>query len=156
MSFPFVINTDGAAKGRNGEGLASGGFVAYHRDHGHIYTFAAVLGNRTNNYAEYQALIMALNWVNHHMERDDRHILFRTDSQLMEKQLNGQYAINSVSIQQMVNMVRTRLIKLGSYKIEWVPRRENAEADKACNEAIKYGTYEVGSSWSLQNLRRMV
>lgn len=136
FTFPYTIFTDGAAKGRNGEGPASSGFVVY-RWGNKVCTFATLIGIRTNNYAEYQALLFALNWALAEIPRGQRYITFKTDSELMVKQISGEYGIKSITSKQMIDLVRDRLLALDAYKIVWVSRVFNKEADAACNQALK-------------------
>lgn len=141
LSFPYTIFTDGAAKGKNGQGPASSGFVVYDRE-GKLYSQAKTIGVHTNNYAEYVGLLMALDWVISNIQQEMRCVHFKTDSQLMEKQINGEYGVKHDEIIRLYSQAVGYLGSLDAYKVEWVRREFNQEADAACNAAIKHGQYE--------------
>jgi probable phosphoglycerate mutase len=135
--FPYKIYTDGAARGRhNGHGPSSAGFVAYDREGKRLYAAAWALGHRTNNFAEYTALIYALNWALTELPLGRRYVDFKSDSEFMVRQINGIYRVNSPDILPLYTMAKTRLNKLLGYTIDHVKREFNKEADAMCNRVL--------------------
>lgn len=137
LTFPLTIFTDGAAKGVNGQGPASSAFIVRARGGRHIFTRGVPIGVKTNNVAEYAGLLMALDWMLKEVPKKWWYVHFKTDSELMVKQLTGIYGVKHAVMKEMFNQVQDRLVKLGGYKIEWIPRTQNSDADKACNDALK-------------------
>lgn len=138
MTFPYVVFTDGAAKGRNGEGPSSSGFVVYHNGEREV-AYAVGIGVHTNNIAEYTALLMALNWVLENVAPGDRYVHFKSDSELMVRHILGVYVCASASLRMSYDLTMARFSRLDGYKIEWIPRAQNAEADEICNRTLKLG-----------------
>jgi ribonuclease HI len=137
MTFPFTIWTDGAARGKhNGHGPASAGFVVRDVDGNHVYSSAWALGPHTNNFAEYTAMIYALNWALDSLPPDLRYVHFKSDSEFMVRQLTGVYAVKSPDILPLYNSTMLRLSKMQGYKIEHVRREFNKEADEICNRVL--------------------
>jgi ribonuclease HI len=135
LDFPIVVNTDGAKKGYGGPGPASSGFVVY-KDGKRSFSFATNIGIQTNNYAEYKALILALDWILKEIPEGELHVHFKTDSELMARQLTGVYQAKHPDIIPLVAAVKQRLARLDAWKIEHVRREFNKEADEVCNIAI--------------------
>lgn len=123
---PGGIATYGFVTYRNGELLHAGGGVAG----------AGYLGDDvTNNVAEYTALVRALEWL---VERGlCEELVVRGDSQLVIKQLKGEYAVRSQRLAPLHRRVRELLSRFPSVKFEWVPREENGEADSLSRAAYK-------------------
>jgi len=80
---------------------------------------AQIDGENTNNVAEYRAVLFGLY---KHPEATE----VCSDSQLVVRQLNGEYAIKQKHLQELANKVRTRVEKLGhEVKFVWVRREDN-------------------------------
>lgn len=145
LKFPIQIYTDGAAKG-HGEGLASSGFVVYESEMQHRYTMAITVGVRSNNYAEYVAFILALDWVLARVDPEMQYIEFITDSQLIQRQILGEYSVKNPIMAVLHGMVWERLGKLQCWAVRHVRGHQgnvgNEAADFACNQAIKFGKFE--------------
>jgi ribonuclease HI len=82
--------------------------------------FAFYLGQKTNNQAEYWALILALNYVK---EERLKGVVFLSDSQLMVKQVKGEYKVKNAGIRQLWEQVKA--LWSPDYKIEWIEREKN-------------------------------
>ena len=94
------------------------------------------IGRATCNEAEYRALIAALQAAR---ELGAREVLIRADSQLLVRQLNGQYKVRSRSLMPLVLRARQMLQEFASWKAEHVPREMNSRADALANEAMDAG-----------------
>ncbi len=92
------------------------------------------LGEATNNVAEYRALIAGLHEAS---ARGIKHLCVRTDSELVCRQLNGQYRVKSDNIRQFYEWARRLMQRFESIEIQHVPRDENAEADRLAGDAAR-------------------
>ena len=91
------------------------------------------LGKQTNNFAEYQGLLLGLK---HAKELGYRHVEVRADSQLLIRQLKGEYAVRHAGLKPLHAEALRLLRGFDSYQLEHVPREENALADEMSNRAI--------------------
>lgn len=90
-------------------------------------------GKGTNNEAEYDGLILGLQYaVDHGASR----VHVRGDSQLIIKQLQGQYKVKAANLRARFETALALLQQIPSRKLEWIPRAENAEPDAAANAAL--------------------
>lgn len=127
----LVIRTDGAARGNPGP--AGAGWVIETREGALVDEGCAYLGERTNNQAEYEALLHALRAVE--LDRDTA-IEILSDSQLMVRQLNGEYRVKHADLLPRYQEARGALARAASVRLEHVRREENARADELANRAI--------------------
>jgi ribonuclease HI len=91
------------------------------------------LGNQTNNFAEYMALIKGLEFCRDHGARE---VHVRADSEFMIKQLKGEYKVKSEVI---IPLFKRAKEVVGAFKLvtfEHVRREQNVEADRLANEAL--------------------
>jgi len=126
------VYTDGASRGNPGP--ASIGIVFKNENNEIVWEQFKEIGKKTNNEAEYEALIYAMKHVNrHHPDK----IQFYSDSELMISQMNGKYAIKEPKIQKLFLQAWNKKISLNK-KIEFIsiPREQNKEADKLANKAL--------------------
>jgi formyltetrahydrofolate-dependent phosphoribosylglycinamide formyltransferase len=91
------------------------------------------LGEATNNVAEYTGLIKALEAA---VEFSPKEIRIFSDSELMVRQINGQYKVKSEKIRPLYQEVMSLLDSFASYKIAHVLRGKNSRADGLCNRAL--------------------
>ncbi len=91
------------------------------------------LGQTTNNVAEYQALLLGLNLA---LDHGVKKIQVFADSELLVRQLNGQYRVKAPHLLPLYQTARQTLGKFETYKISHVPREMNQHADRLANEAI--------------------
>jgi len=128
---PLVLHVDGAS--RNNPGPAGGGAILRDRDGNELAQGSEYFGaDLTNNAAEYRALLLGLDLV----PPDTRRLKIRMDSQLITRQLNGQYRVKSDNLQPYYRKVRERLKDFEQVSIRHVPREQNQEADELANRAI--------------------
>lgn len=127
----YVVHTDGAARGNPGPSAIG---VVIQDDSGHVvYESSRTLGVHTNNEAEYLALIAALQ---HLREMRVRAADFRLDSELVVKQLLGQYRVKEPRLQTLHGQATMLLNAVPDHTIRHVPRAQNARADELANEAL--------------------
>lgn len=127
----IYMNIDGAARGNPGP--AGYGIHVSDNNSETIEDAFGYIGEQTNNFAEYTALLAALKlarlrgW-------NDVHI--RSDSQLLVRQLNGEYKVKNEVLARFFRQARSDMSRLKRCRIEHVPRGENKEADKLANKAV--------------------
>jgi ribonuclease HI len=132
----LIINIDGGSRGNPGS--AAFGVVFF--ENGHVAKeYSQHLGERTNNEAEYEALIFALKKAKALLGKEKIKkipVEIRSDSELLVRQLNGQYKIQEPKIQRLFLEAWNLKIDFGGVRIVAVPREENKEADRLVNEAL--------------------
>ncbi|HEY5214336.1 MAG TPA: ribonuclease HI family protein [Acidobacteriaceae bacterium] len=95
------------------------------------------LGNRTNNYAEYSGLLGCLQWV---LDHGHRRLRVVSDSELMVKQIQGKYKVNSPDLRPLWEEARRRIAQLERFEISHALRHKNKAADQLANQAMDRGT----------------
>jgi ribonuclease HI len=95
------------------------------------------LGIRTNNFAEYSGLLAALEFALAHGHRRLRVV---SDSELMVKQVRGQYRVNSPELRLLHDKAKTLICQLDRFEIRHVLREKNRDADRLANQAMDRGT----------------
>jgi len=126
----LTIHIDGAARGNPGP--AGIGVIA--KDgHNKIFEMAEYIGEATNNVAEYSALIRGLEEV---LLRGFKEAHFISDSELIVKQLNGQYKVKDKNLQRLYHHAQTLISKMRGFSIKHVRREHNKEADELANRGI--------------------
>jgi ribonuclease HI len=127
----LTIHTDGAARGNPGP-AAIGAVIADEKGNV-VATISRCLGVTTNNQAEYRAIIAALEKA---VSLGARHIAMYSDSELVVKQINGQYRIKHAALQPLYKEVVRLTGGLENFKISHVRREQNAGADALANQAL--------------------
>lgn len=94
------------------------------------------LGKQTNNYAEYSGLLAALSFA---LEKGHPRLRVVSDSELMVKQIKGQYRVNSPELRPLYDEAKRRIARLEQFRIEHVLRGKNKEADRLANQAMDRG-----------------
>ena len=123
---------DGASRGNPGE--AGAGALLLDGGGSPLWTCAVPLGKKTNNEAEYMALLLLL-------EEADRRKMAAAiagDSQLVVNQVTGRWKIKEPRLKELADRAIALLKKTGS-TLKWIPREENAAADRLSNEALDGG-----------------
>ena len=133
------IFVDGASKGNPGPSGA--GAVAVDSSGKELFSISKFLGIKTNNEAEYLALMEALKRAK---DLGLKKILIKSDSQLLVKQLKGEYKVKAGNLIPLAAMVKGLLNSFESWEVVHIPRSENRKADHLANLAIKGG--EAGLS----------
>jgi ribonuclease HI len=94
------------------------------------------LGVRTNNVAEYAALLAALEYA---LRAGATSLHVRSDSQLLVRQILGEYRVKNPGLQPLFRRARARISRLGRFRIEHVFREQNEAADALANRAMDEG-----------------
>jgi len=130
----ITANVDGGARGNPGPA----GYGVYIRgtDGKPIAQLSEYLGIKTNNLAEYSALLGALEYAIAHGHRALKVI---SDSELMVRQMTGQYRVNSPDLKPMYEKARSLVRQLDKFAIEHVLRAKNQHADRLANQAMDRG-----------------
>jgi ribonuclease HI len=127
-----IIYTDGGA--RNNPGPAGAGAVII--DGEKKIELKKFLGKQTNNWAEYEAVALALSEAKKR-GLGGRETEVRMDSELIVKQLNNEYQIKEETLwPQYMNVHNLIVAHFDTIKFTHIPRAQNAEADRLVNEAI--------------------
>jgi ribonuclease HI len=101
-----------------------------------IAELSEYLGPQTNNYAEYSGLLSALNYALRHGFKALKVV---SDSELMVKQINGQYKISSPTLKEVYERAMKLIDQLDCFEIKHVLREKNREADRLANLAMDRG-----------------
>ena len=125
-----IANIDGGSRGNPGP---AGYGVRIERDDGSIVELKEALGICTNNVAEYRGLIAALAWADQHHVRS---LHVRSDSELLVKQMRGEYRVKNAGLLPLVEEARALIRRIGAVKFEHVRRELNKDADRLANEAM--------------------
>lgn len=135
MSIKLKIYCDGGSRGNPGP--AASAFVVY-KDTECIKKRSKFLGNRTNNYAEYVALGMAIRWfVSSKYNDKTTSVKIFMDSELVVNQVNGKYKIKSKSLLPLATRLKTLLSQIqGNIQITSVKREKNKTADELVNKQL--------------------
>jgi ribonuclease HI len=128
------VFVDGAARGNPGP--AAIGVLILTREDKRVSAFGEAIGQTTNNYAEYTALVHALRLLS--VFEVDRLRLY-TDSELMAKQVKGEYRVKEKTLHSLNAQVMSMLQRYKDWKITHIPREENTEADELANRALNEG-----------------
>src|SRR5438067_9518796 len=131
----LIAHTDGGARGNPGH--AGEGVVVHGAHGGKVAALSQYLGKQTNNFAEYQALIGALEYA---VEHGPKALKVVSDSELLVRQIKGIYKVKNSTLQDLHGRARQLIRKLDWFSIDHVLRSKNAEADRLANEAMDKGT----------------
>ena len=126
-----IVHIDGASRGNPGP--AAYGVVMESADGSRLAAFSGYLGKTTNNVAEYQGLIAALD---HALSRHYLRVRVQTDSELLALQIKGVYKVKNPGLKPLREQAESLITRLESFSIEHVPREQNREADQLANLAL--------------------
>ena len=125
---------DGGARGNPGP--AGYGALIQDADGTVIAELSEFLGIRTNNFAEYSGLLGCLQFaLDHHHPR----LRVVSDSELMVKQIQGKYQVNSPDLKPLWQEAKNRIAKLEKFEITHALRHKNKDADRLANQAMDRG-----------------
>jgi len=125
------VYTDGASRGNPGP--AAAGFVLADSHGKELAAKGIYLGEATNNVAEYTGLVKALEAAK---EFSPKQLCVYSDSELIVRQINGQYKVKSEQIRPMYQQVMLLLESFDCYQVKHIPRGKNSRADSLCNRAL--------------------
>jgi ribonuclease HI len=132
---------DGASRGNPGK-AGAGALIYDQTNNKELRSLTKYLGIKTNNEAEYNALILGLQYVVDLLAQKITvsHLEIRGDSQLIIRQTRGEYRVNKPHLKPLANQVQELLRNLRKYiaevNIHYLPREENRMADSLANQAI--------------------
>jgi ribonuclease HI len=126
-----ILWSDGAARGNPGP---AGAGAVLKRPSGEVLAeVSGFLGHTTNNVAEYKALLMGLKQA---LDLGIRRIEVRADSELLIKQLRGEYRVKDEKLKLLFADAKALLARFASTKLLHVRREQNADADRLANAGI--------------------
>ncbi len=130
---------DGGARGNPGPA----GYGALIQDNkGNVLAeLSEFLGIRTNNFAEYSGLLGCLQYA---IDHDYSRLRVVSDSELMVKQIQGKYKVNSPDLKPLWQEARNRIARLDAFEITHALRHKNKDADRLANEAMDRGMKDRG------------
>jgi len=126
-----VVYIDGGSRGNPGDSAV--GVFACDADDRPVAAFGRFLGTMTNNEAEYNGLLAALEWAH---QEDVQELHVKSDSQLMVRQMNGQYRVKSANLKPLFEEAKRRTRQFPRFVIEHVRRESNVDADRLANLAM--------------------
>jgi ribonuclease HI len=126
---------DGGARGNPGP--AGYGVVIQDETGKKIAALSEYLGHQTNNFAEYQGLIGALEYALQHGQKALQVI---SDSELMVRQIKGIYKVKNATLKDLHARAKDLIAQLDWFSIDHALREHNREADRLANEAMDKGT----------------
>jgi ribonuclease HI len=131
----LIAHTDGGARGNPGP--AGYGVVIQNSAGKKIAGLSQYLGHQTNNFAEYQALIAALEYA---VEHSYKALKVISDSELIVRQVKGIYKVKEPTLRDLHARAKDLISRLEWFQIEHVLRGHNREADQLANEAMDKGS----------------
>ena len=134
----LIAYTDGGARGNPGP--AGYGVVIKDNAGKKVAGLSEYLGHQTNNFAEYQGLIAALEYAVTH---GPKALKLVSDSELMVKQIKGIYKVKNANLQDLHARAKQLIAKLDWFSIDHALREHNQEADRLANEAMDKGSGRV-------------
>ena len=130
----LTIHIDGGARGNPGP--AGAGVVIRDEDGRSRFEAGFFLGRKTNNAAEYTALLKALEAAQ--AAAADELVIF-SDSELLVRQINGDYRVKSKALRELFDIAFSRLREFKKWSISHVRREANEDADEMANKAMDAG-----------------
>lgn len=129
---PALIYTDGACLGNPGP--AGAGFVIKSADGAVLRQGSVALGRGTNNIAEYEGLIAALEAAR---ELGLTHVHVRSDSELLCRQMTGRYRVRNSTLKRLYTQAQRLMQSFEHVAFEHVRRERNTQADALASEAAR-------------------
>jgi ribonuclease HI len=143
----LIAFSDGGARGNPGP---SGYGVVIQDEAGRkVATLSEYLGHQTNNFAEYQGLIAALEYA---AANGHKALKVISDSELLVRQIKGIYKVKNAALQDLHGRAKELIAKLEWFSIGHVLRGHNEEADRLANAAMDKGMGRVARAPSPASL----
>ena len=133
----FTIHADGGARGNPGP--AGAGAIIRDEFGNSVASVSKFLGHQTNNFAEYEAVILAFEALSKlvpMVEHDTTDVVVKLDSELIVKQMKGLYKVRHPVLKEQQARLAQVAAAFGSVSFTNVPREENSDADALANEAM--------------------
>lgn len=126
--------SDGGSRGN--PGMSGAGFVIYDAAKKEVFSGKKFLGRQTNNYAEYQGVILGLQLA---IEQGFSDLEVRLDSKLIVEQMSGNWKVKNANIKPLFEQAKAREEKFRSVNFKHIPREKNKRADELANQAMDAG-----------------
>ena len=130
----LVAHSDGGARGNPGP--AGYGVVIQDQTGRKVAALSEYLGHQTNNFAEYQGLIAALEYA---IEHGPKALKLISDSELLVRQIKGIYKVKNPVLQDLHARAKELIRQLDWFSIGHALREHNQEADRLANQAMDRG-----------------
>jgi ribonuclease HI len=130
----LIAHIDGGARGNPGP--AGYGVVIQDQSGHKVAQLSEYLGHQTNNFAEYQGLIAALEYA---LEHGAKALEVISDSELMVRQIKGIYKVKNATLQDLHSRAKELIAKLDWFSISHALREQNTDADRLANAAMDKG-----------------
>jgi ribonuclease HI len=130
----LIAHSDGGARGNPGP--AGYGVVIQDEAGRKVAALSQYLGHQTNNFAEYQGLIAALEYA---IEHGHKALKLISDSELLVRQIKGIYKVKNLTLQELHGRARELIAQLDWFSIDHALREHNREADDLANQAMDKG-----------------
>lgn len=127
----LIAHSDGGARGNPGP--AGYGVVIQDEAGRKIAALSQYLGHQTNNFAEYQGLIAALEYA---VEHGHKALKVVSDSELLVRQIKGIYKVKNATLQELHARAKQLIANLEWFSIDHALREHNREADALANQAM--------------------
>jgi ribonuclease HI len=136
----LIAHSDGGARGNPGP--AGYGVVIEDESGKKVAALSEYLGHQTNNVAEYQGLIAALEYA---LEHGPKALKIVSDSELLVRQIKGIYKVKNAALQELHSRAKQLIAQLEWFSIGHALREHNQEADRLANAAMDKGTGRVSA-----------
>ncbi len=136
----FTIHADGGS--RSNPGPAGAGAMIRDELGNSVASVSKFLGTRTNNFAEYEAVILAFEELLKLVpegKRGKTEVVVKMDSELVVKQMNGLYKVKHPVMKEQQARLAHNAAAFGTVSFAHVPRAENSDADALANAAMDRG-----------------
>ncbi len=130
----LIAHSDGGARGNPGP--AGYGVVIQDQAGKKVAQLSEYLGHQTNNFAEYQGLIAALEYA---LEHGPKALKLISDSELLVRQIKGIYKVKNATLQDLHGRAKELIAQLDWFSIGHALREHNRDADRLANEAMDKG-----------------
>ena len=137
----LIAHSDGGARGNPGP--AGYGVVIQDEAGRKVAALSEYLGHQTNNFAEYQGLIAALEYA---IEHGHKALKVVSDSELLVRQIKGVYKVKNATLQELHARAKQLIAQLDWFSIDHALREHNREADDLANQAMDKGTGRVATT----------
>jgi ribonuclease HI len=136
----LIAHSDGGARGNPGP--AGYGVVVQDQSGKKVAALSEYLGHQTNNFAEYQGLIAALEYA---LQHGPKAIKLISDSELLVRQIKGIYKVKNPTLRDLHARAKELIAQLDWFSIGHALREHNQEADRLANEAMDKGMGRVAA-----------
>jgi ribonuclease HI len=130
----LVAHSDGGARGNPGP--AGYGVVIRDETGRKVAALSEYLGHQTNNFAEYQGLIAALEYA---LKHGPKALKLISDSELLVRQIKGIYKVKNATLQDLHGRAKELIAQMDWFSIGHALREQNQDADRLANEAMDKG-----------------